>query len=91
MTGSPTSRAGTWEPSSWHRHTAAQQPDWPDAAALDAALAELGRKPPLVFAGEARTSPGVARAVSEGAGSCFTPVTAPSPSTTCRPTGSATS
>ncbi|MDR1187426.1 MAG: 3-deoxy-7-phosphoheptulonate synthase class II, partial [Bifidobacteriaceae bacterium] len=32
---------------------AAQQPDWPDAAELAAATAELAAKPPLVFAGEA--------------------------------------
>ncbi|MGH3508855.1 MAG: 3-deoxy-7-phosphoheptulonate synthase, partial [Nocardioidaceae bacterium] len=31
---------------------AAQQPAWPDAAALDAAVARLRRVPPLVFAGE---------------------------------------
>ncbi|EAP98817.1 2-dehydro-3-deoxyphosphoheptonate aldolase [Janibacter sp. HTCC2649] len=31
---------------------AAQQPLWPDAAALDAAVAELATYPPLVFAGE---------------------------------------
>jgi 3-deoxy-7-phosphoheptulonate synthase len=31
---------------------AAQQPIWPDAAALDAAVAELATYPPLVFAGE---------------------------------------
>ncbi|MGQ0825297.1 MAG: class II 3-deoxy-7-phosphoheptulonate synthase [Actinomycetota bacterium] len=44
-----------WEPSSWRRCPAAQQPDWPDTVALDAALDELRRMPPLVFAGEART------------------------------------
>lgn len=32
---------------------AKQQPEWPDTAALDAAVAELGTQPPLVFAGEA--------------------------------------
>lgn len=31
---------------------AAQQPIWPDAAALDSAVAELATYPPLVFAGE---------------------------------------
>lgn len=31
---------------------AAQQPDWPDAAALDHAVAQLRSMPPLVFAGE---------------------------------------
>jgi 3-deoxy-7-phosphoheptulonate synthase len=32
-----------------------QQPDWPDAAVLRAVVDELGRMPPLVFAGECRT------------------------------------
>jgi 3-deoxy-7-phosphoheptulonate synthase len=36
----------------WPELPAAQQPVWPDAAALDAALAELRTLPPLVFAGE---------------------------------------
>ncbi|HWC13504.1 MAG TPA: 3-deoxy-7-phosphoheptulonate synthase class II [Actinomycetota bacterium] len=44
----------TWEPSSWRRYPAAQQPEWPDAGQLDDVLAELRRLPPLVFAGEAR-------------------------------------
>ena len=43
-----------WSPQSWRDHPAAQQPDWPDAAALDRALDELRAVPPLVFAGEAR-------------------------------------
>ena len=43
---------------------AAQQPDWPDAGALDAALDELARLPPLVFAGEARTPHRAARRAS---------------------------
>jgi 3-deoxy-7-phosphoheptulonate synthase len=43
-----------WTPDGWRAHPAAQQPDWPDPAALDAALDELRRLPPLVFAGEAR-------------------------------------
>ena len=33
---------------------AAQQPDWPDAGALGAALKQIAQFPPLVFAGEAR-------------------------------------
>jgi len=43
-----------WSPQSWRDRPAAQQPDWPDAAALDRALDELRAVPPLVFAGEAR-------------------------------------
>lgn len=45
---------GTWTPDSWHHLPAGQQPDWPDAAHLDAVLKEIGSQPPLVFAGEAR-------------------------------------
>ena len=45
----------TWSPSSWRDHTAAQQPDWADPGALDAAVKTLGALPPLVFAGEARS------------------------------------
>ncbi|MGH9117411.1 MAG: class II 3-deoxy-7-phosphoheptulonate synthase [Acidimicrobiales bacterium] len=44
-----------WSPDSWHERPAAQQPDWPDDAALDRALKQLAAMPPLVFAGEARS------------------------------------
>ena len=37
---------------SWRDRPAAQQPEWPDPAALDAITAELAGLPPLVFAGE---------------------------------------
>ncbi|GAA4081517.1 class II 3-deoxy-7-phosphoheptulonate synthase [Nonomuraea soli] len=37
---------------SWRELPAAQQPDWPDPAALERVVAELGSLPPLVFAGE---------------------------------------
>jgi len=46
--------ATNWTPASWRGFEARQLPDYPDAAALAAAEAELGRFPPLVFAGEAR-------------------------------------
>ena len=36
----------------WRTLTAAQQPQWPDSAALESAVAELRSFPPLVFAGE---------------------------------------
>ena len=36
----------------WPDLPAAQQPVWPDDAALQAVLAELRTQPPLVFAGE---------------------------------------
>jgi 3-deoxy-7-phosphoheptulonate synthase len=44
----------TWTPTSWQERPALQQPDWPDAAALQEALGEIAGFPPLVFAGEAR-------------------------------------
>jgi len=46
--------ATEWSPASWQTRPADQQPEWPDADALEVALAELRRMPPLVFAGEAR-------------------------------------
>jgi 3-deoxy-7-phosphoheptulonate synthase len=43
-----------WTPSSWQEFPAKQQPDWPDAEALNEALKTIASYPPLVFAGEAR-------------------------------------
>ncbi|HSI92649.1 MAG TPA: 3-deoxy-7-phosphoheptulonate synthase, partial [Jiangellaceae bacterium] len=45
---------------------AAQQPEWPDRTALDAAVAELRTMPPLVFAGECDTLKDRLAAVSRG-------------------------
>jgi 3-deoxy-7-phosphoheptulonate synthase len=53
-TDPPRMFGSSWTPDSWRARPAGQQPDWPDAAALDAARADLRRQPPLVFAGEAR-------------------------------------
>ena len=36
----------------WRDRPAAQQPDWPDPAAVEAVAARLAAQPPLVFAGE---------------------------------------
>lgn len=44
-----------WSPSSWRTKPAKQLPSYDDAAGLAEAEKELGRMPPLVFAGEART------------------------------------
>jgi 3-deoxy-7-phosphoheptulonate synthase len=44
----------TWSPTSWRELPAGQQPDWPDADALQRAQAQLAAQPPLVFAGEIR-------------------------------------
>jgi 3-deoxy-7-phosphoheptulonate synthase len=43
-----------------------QQPEWPDAAALAEVVGELGRMPPLVFAGECRTLRARLAAVARG-------------------------
>ncbi|MFD1332073.1 class II 3-deoxy-7-phosphoheptulonate synthase [Methylopila musalis] len=43
-----------WSPSSWRSKPIVQSPVYPDAAALQAAEAQLESFPPLVFAGEAR-------------------------------------
>ena len=55
-----------WTPSSWRELPAAQQPDWPDEAALDRALKQLSALPPLVFAGEARQLTASLAEVAEG-------------------------
>jgi len=65
------SAAGTgppseWSPSSWRDFAAAQQPDWPDADAVEHALDALRRQPPLVFAGEARALTSALGQVVEG-------------------------
>ncbi len=46
------SASKAWRPDSWRAFPAAQQPDYPDAVALEAALAELRLLPPLVVAEE---------------------------------------
>ena len=58
--------SSSWSPPSWRELTAAQQPDWPDSAALDRALKELSTYPPLVFAGEARALTGSLAEVAAG-------------------------
>ncbi|HVF35003.1 MAG TPA: 3-deoxy-7-phosphoheptulonate synthase class II [Candidatus Saccharimonadia bacterium] len=44
----PVNEAAGWSPSSWQSRPAVQQPTYPDAEALAAALAEVGTLPPLV-------------------------------------------
>ncbi|HEY6316447.1 MAG TPA: 3-deoxy-7-phosphoheptulonate synthase class II [Acidimicrobiia bacterium] len=55
-----------WSPSAWRTRAAAQQPEWPDAAALTRATDELRALPPLVFAGEARTLTETLASAQEG-------------------------
>lgn len=55
-----------WSPAAWRTRVAEQQPEWPDAAALAHATAELRGLPPLVFAGEARTLTDTLATAQEG-------------------------
>jgi 3-deoxy-7-phosphoheptulonate synthase len=55
-----------WTPTSWRARPALQQPEWPDAAALDDAVDRLRHMPPLVFAGEVRRLTAALGEVSEG-------------------------
>ena len=48
----PVNLPADWTPSSWRGRTALQMPTYPDADALDSALAELRRLPPLVTSWE---------------------------------------
>jgi 3-deoxy-7-phosphoheptulonate synthase len=41
-----------WQPTSWTTRAAQQQPRYPDAAALEAAVAQLSRLPPIVVSWE---------------------------------------
>ncbi len=45
---------GDWKKSSWRAKPRVQMPEYGDAAALTGVEAQLGKYPPLVFAGEAR-------------------------------------
>ncbi|HEV3452789.1 MAG TPA: 3-deoxy-7-phosphoheptulonate synthase class II [Acidimicrobiia bacterium] len=56
----------SWSPSAWRDRVAAQQPAWPDDAALEQACAELRALPPLVFAGEARSLTDALAAAQDG-------------------------
>lgn len=59
-------RPRDWVPGSWRERPAAQQPVWPDEAALKRVYAQLSSLPPLVFAGEARRLTGSLAEVAEG-------------------------
>ena len=48
----PVNEAAGWLPESWQSRTAVQQPAYPDAAALEGALSEVRRLPPLVTSWE---------------------------------------
>src|SRR6266516_6279631 len=50
----------------WRDLPAAQQPDWPDPAAVEAVTREIARIPPLVFAGECDSLKARLAAVARG-------------------------
>jgi 3-deoxy-7-phosphoheptulonate synthase len=60
--------ATPWTPDSWRARPAAQQPTWPDEAALKQVHAKLSSLPPLVFAGEARHLTRALGQVADGRG-----------------------
>ena len=65
----PVREAPNWTPDSWQRKPAVQQPTYPDAAALAAALAQLHELPPLVTSLEVLN---LRRRLAEAAeGRCF--------------------
>ncbi len=55
-----------WTKSDWRKLPRLQMPDYPDPMALSAVEAQLGRMPPLVFAGEARKLKRALAQVAEG-------------------------
>ena len=56
----------SWQKSDWRNKPRVQMPDYLDQAALTTAEQQLGRYPPLVFAGEARSLRQQLAAVSRG-------------------------
>jgi 3-deoxy-7-phosphoheptulonate synthase len=52
ITADKSAAGGEWSPTSWQSRPAAQQPVYPDPAALQRALAHLARLPPLVTSWE---------------------------------------
>src|SRR5918911_417324 len=64
----PTEAASEWAPGSWQGLPAAQQPDWPDQAALDDVRRQVAKLPPLAFAGEMRTLQALLGQVAAGHG-----------------------
>ncbi|HZD00011.1 MAG TPA: 3-deoxy-7-phosphoheptulonate synthase class II [Actinomycetes bacterium] len=68
MSAPPGVHARSWAPDGWRRLPAAQQPEWPDPAALEAVLEQVATLPPLVFAGEARTLQASLAQVAAGRG-----------------------
>src|SRR5438045_1640485 len=62
----PVNEAKDWSPSTWQSRAAVQQPSYPDAAALEAALAEVRALPPLVTSWEILTLKHLLAEAAEG-------------------------
>ncbi|KAL3805521.1 hypothetical protein ACHAWO_000659 [Cyclotella atomus] len=62
------SNSNEWSPSSWKNRVAKQMPVYEDEAELNAAVAQLDRVAPLVFAGEVRSLHEKLARVSQGQG-----------------------
>jgi len=60
------STGSEWTPGSWQRKAAAQQPTYPNAAALKSVLSQLSRLPPLVTSWEIETLKGQLAAATRG-------------------------
>jgi 3-deoxy-7-phosphoheptulonate synthase len=58
--------AQSWSPQSWRKKPVRQMPEYPDPVALAETEAQLKRRPPLVFAGEARNLMASLGQVAEG-------------------------
>ncbi|MBK8791393.1 MAG: 3-deoxy-7-phosphoheptulonate synthase [Holophagaceae bacterium] len=76
-----------WNPHSWQRFPAQQQPAYDDPSELEGILARLRRMPPLVVPEEVDRLRGLL-AEAAAAASCFRAGTAPSSSRTARPSPS---
>jgi 3-deoxy-7-phosphoheptulonate synthase len=57
-----------WSPETWKTKSALQQPEYPDAKAVDGVIDRLKNYPPLVFAGEARRLKEALGRVAQGNG-----------------------
>lgn len=67
-TSASDSDSGEWSPSSWKNCVAKQMPVYDDEEELDAAVAQLDKVAPLVFAGEVRSLHEKLARVSQGQG-----------------------
>ncbi len=60
------SLATVWSPEQWRQQPISQEVVWPDVAAAGEVIRQLAKKPPLIFAGEARRLETRLAAVAQG-------------------------